>query len=191
MEFVDNFPISYIAWLFLFLCTNLAGNVTRKGKYWIFEIYWVEEGEMRVFVFAAILSLFSGLAFADAGTPNLKNLDKPIELNAGEVKSMYVVFNHSTHKSVACRVCHHEGLPKNRYAPCTSPGCHTITAPSSREPLSVFMAYHALDMKRSCLGCHKSLRKEYPQFVGCKPCHQSVGGKKQEEPGPVNTLAAQ
>lgn len=143
-----------------------------------------QENEMRVFLVAALVILFSNFPVAASGKPNLKNLDKPIELNAGDNKSMYVIFNHATHKSVACRICHHEGLPGNRYAPCTSPECHAITAPSSREPLSLFMAYHAQDMTRSCLGCHKSLRKEYPQFMGCKPCHQSVNPRINAENKP-------
>lgn len=146
---------------------------------------------MRVFILAALMALFSSLAFARGDAPNLKNLDKPIELDAGDEKNMYVIFNHSTHKSVACRVCHHEGLPGNRYASCASPECHAITAPSSREPLSVFMAYHAPDMKRSCLGCHKSLRKEYPQFMGCKPCHQTVGARSSAQAAPEQSEASQ
>lgn len=120
---------------------------------------------------------------ADAGaqsTPkiNLKNLETtPILLDAGDAKRMAVVFNHSSHKGVPCRQCHHEGLPGQRYAACTNPECHAITAASSREPLSVYMAYHAPQTKRSCFGCHKSLRDKYPAFRGCRPCHQSMRGK--------------
>lgn len=110
---------------------------------------------------------------------NLKNLQTtPILLDAGDSKRMFVVFNHSSHKSVRCRQCHHEGLPGQRYAPCTNPECHAITTASSREPLSVYMAYHAPQTKRSCYGCHKSLRGKYPDFRGCRPCHQSMRGKK-------------
>lgn len=118
---------------------------------------------------------------ASEARPNLKNLGKPIELDAGDVPRMYVVFNHSSHKKVACRNCHHDGLPGNRYASCTNPECHAITSPSSREPLSVYMAYHAPDMKRSCLGCHKTLKEKHPEFRGCKPCHQSMASKAAME----------
>lgn len=126
-----------------------------------------------------LLSLFyCANAFADAAHPNLKNLDKPIELDAGDSPRMYVTFNHSTHKSVKCRTCHHEGLPGNRYASCTNEDCHSLTGAKERDPMSVYMAYHAPDTKRSCYGCHKSLAAEYPQFKGCRPCHMTPMGRK-------------
>lgn len=134
-----------------------------------------------LFVFCVMFLLIAANFQNSSARPNLKNLDKPIELNAGESKRMYVIFNHSSHKKIACRNCHHEGLPGNRYAPCTNSECHAITAPSSREPLSVYMAYHAPGMKRSCYGCHKSLAAENPAFRGCKPCHQSMGSRKMAE----------
>lgn len=125
-----------------------------------------------------LISVFS--VSAVEGRPNLKILNEPILLDAGDSKRMFVTFNHSSHKSVACRNCHHEGLPGNRYASCTSPECHAITAASSREPLSVYMAYHAPDMKRSCYGCHKALAGKYAGFKGCGPCHKSWRAKPAE-----------
>ena len=133
---------------------------------------------MRFAVFCLCFVFIAGISIAAEKRPNLKNLDKPIELNAGDVPKMYVIFNHSSHKNIACRNCHHEGLPGNRYAPCTNSECHAITSPASREPLSVFMAYHAPDMDRSCLGCHKARAKEHPEFRGCKPSHQSLGSRE-------------
>lgn len=109
---------------------------------------------------------------------NLKDMDKPMLLDAGDSKRMEVIFNHSTHKTVACAQCHHEGLPGNRYAPCANKECHAIAAPSSRDALSVYMAYHAPDTKRSCYGCHKPLAGKYPGFRGCAPCHQTPTGRK-------------
>lgn len=128
------------------------------------------------FICALALVFCCGLARAD-NSPNLKNLNKPIELNAGESPRMYVVFNHSTHKSVKCRTCHHEGLPGNRYAACTNEECHSLKGASERDPMSVFMAYHAPDTDRSCYGCHKSLAGKYPNFKGCRPCHMTPQGK--------------
>lgn len=120
--------------------------------------------------------LFASAVCADSARPNLKNLGKPIELHAGDNSRMYVIFNHSTHKGIACRTCHHEGLPGNRYASCTNKQCHAETAASSREPLSVYMAYHAPHTQRSCYGCHKPLAGKYPGFKGCGPCHKSLKG---------------
>lgn len=128
---------------------------------------------MRYFLLVMCLVFASSLAMADASRPNLRNIDKPILLDAGDSKRMYVTFNHSSHKGITCKNCHHEGLPGNRYASCSSKQCHAITAPSSREVLSVYMAYHAPGMKRSCFGCHKPLAGKYPGFKGCGPCHSS------------------
>lgn len=128
------------------------------------------------FILSLALIFPAFFATASPSRPNLKNLDKPILLGAGPARRMYVVFNHSSHKDIACRNCHHEGLPGNRYASCVSPQCHAITSPSSREPLSVYMAYHSLRTKRSCFGCHKPLAGKYPGFKGCGPCHKSGQG---------------
>lgn len=138
-------------------------------------------GKMRnltiaVLIFLCLGGLFLGFSTALAKT-NLKNLDQPIELDAGESKRMYVTFNHSTHKDIACRTCHHMGLPGNRYAPCTNPECHALTSPSERNVMSVYMAYHAPGTDRSCAGCHASLASKYPQFKGCKPCHMTLSQK--------------
>ena len=131
---------------------------------------------MRSAVVIFVAMLLASLLCVDSAQsrPNLKNMASPLLLDAGPSKRMFVSFQHSTHKDIACRNCHHEGLPGNRYAPCTSPECHAIAAPSSREPLSVYMAYHAPDTQRSCFGCHKPLAGKYPGFKGCRPCHSSA-----------------
>lgn len=110
---------------------------------------------------------------------NLMDLNKPMELNAGKSPKMFVTFNHSSHKSVACRTCHHMGLPGNRYATCTNAQCHALNGASERSPMSVYMAYHAPNTDRSCYGCHKTLKGKYPSFKGCQPCHMTPQGRKQ------------
>lgn len=133
-------------------------------------------------LFCSALLMFFLLQQSTAqGRYNLKDLDKPIELDAGKSPRMYVIFNHSSHKDVACRTCHHEGLPENRYAPCTSEGCHSLQGASSRNPMSVYMAYHAHGTDRSCYGCHKQLAGKYPDFKGCSPCHPTMMGRKLTE----------
>ncbi len=135
---------------------------------------------MRLFclMLCALTLLWSAPA---AARPNLKNLGKPIELDSGTAKRMYVIFNHSSHKSVACRTCHHMGLPGNRYAACTNPECHSLPGPAERKPMSVYMAYHAPDTNRSCYGCHKPLAGKYPGFHGCSPCHLTPTGRAMQE----------
>ena len=135
---------------------------------------------MRHSLFAAIaLALaFAGAAHADPASPNLFSIRKPIELDAGKSPRMYVTFNHSNHKSVKCRTCHHMGLPGNRYAACTSEPCHSQPGASNRDVNSVYMAYHAPGMDRSCYGCHKALAGKYRNFKGCQPCHATPQGRK-------------
>lgn len=135
------------------------------------------------FLCAAFLLAISFPGLPDAIT-NLKDLANPILLDSGKSERMYVIFNHSTHKSVACRTCHHTGLPGNRYAPCTNEECHSIQGASSRDPMSVYMAYHAPNTDRSCYGCHKPLAGKYPDFKGCRPCHQTMMGRKVAEKAP-------
>ncbi len=125
---------------------------------------------------ALVLAL--GAAAPGAHGRNLLDLDKPMELNAGKSPRMFVTFNHSSHRNVACRVCHHEGLPGKRYAACTNEECHSLAGPAERDPMSVYMAYHAPDTDRSCYGCHKKLAGKYPNFPGCQPCHLTPQGRR-------------
>ena len=130
---------------------------------------------MRYFVVALfVLSLLCAVqAQAQETRGNLNTIKKPIELNDGTSKRMYVMFRHSSHKDVKCRTCHHEGLPGNRYASCTNEDCHSIKGARERDPMSLFMAYHSPDTDRSCYGCHRKLAGKYPNFKGCRPCHMS------------------
>lgn len=124
------------------------------------------------------LALACVCAAPEAGARNLNDLNRPMELEAGSSPRMHVTFNHSSHRQVACRTCHHMGLPDNRYAPCTNEACHSQPGASNRKPMSVYMAYHAPDTDRSCYGCHKKLAGKYPNFKGCQPCHMTPQGRK-------------
>lgn len=75
---------------------------------------------------------------------------------------MFVTFNHSSHKGVKCRTCHHEGLPKDRYASCTNEECHSIKGARERDTMSLFMAYHSPDTDRSCYAATVSWRANTP-----------------------------
>lgn len=130
---------------------------------------------MRYFTVALFMFflLCAGQTQAQESKANLKAIKNPIELKDGTSKRMYVTFNHSSHKDIKCRACHHEGLPGNRYASCTNEDCHSIKGPRERDTMSLFMAYHAQDTDRSCYGCHRQLAGKYPNFKGCRPCHMS------------------
>lgn len=141
-----------------------------------------------------ILILIFALSFAAAGqtlakdakkfTQPLKTIRGPITLDYGASPLLAVVFNHSTHKSVKCVLCHHElDARGGRYEPCTAKGCHDIPGARARSPLSAFMAFHDPDSDRSCYGCHKREARQHPEFVGCRPCHispmaKAIAGKK-------------
>lgn len=107
---------------------------------------------------------------ANAG--NLLSIRKPILLDYGASPRLAVVFNHSTHKEVACRTCHHivdeEG---QRFVKCTREECHSLKGSRQRDPMSAFMAYHAKGTDKSCYGCHLEERAKHPSFKGCQPCH--------------------
>lgn len=102
-------------------------------------------------------------------------LRQPIKMDYGASPLLMVVFNHDTHKSYGCRLCHHKspaGGPL--YAPCTTKGCHSIPGARERGKDSMFMAYHAPTKNRSCYGCHTKVAPEHAGFVGCYPCHGTL-----------------
>lgn len=124
--------------------------------------------------FAFCVFTFSpGMAAAAEGG-KLLLLRKPITMDYGTSPLLAVVFNHSTHKKVKCRTCHHmEDNQGKRFVKCTIKECHSTPGARQRGPLSMFMAYHARDTDRSCYGCHKMEAATHPEFKGCRPCHMS------------------
>lgn len=115
-------------------------------------------------------------ALAD-GKGSLFLMRGPIDLNYGPYPLLSVVFNHSSHRDVQCRLCHHKATPSgNRFVACTSSGCHPLPGARERVVDSMFMAYHTPSKKRSCYGCHTAEAVKYPQFRGCQPCHGNTAG---------------
>lgn len=126
----------------------------------------------------ASLAMFC-LAAAPAQAANLKSIRGPIDMNYATSPAFAVVFNHSSHKQIKCRLCHHmEDEDGKRFVKCTIEPCHSTPGARERDPLSMFMAYHARDTDRSCYGCHKMEAKKYPEFRGCRPCHMSPQARK-------------
>lgn len=128
----------------------------------------------------ALLSAFPVQA-RDAQMGPLKVLREPIKMDWGASPLLSVTFNHSTHKSFKCRLCHHmEAEDGGRYVACTTDGCHDIKGARERDPMSMFMAYHDPEAKRSCYGCHRKNAGKYPNFQGCRPCHMSSNPKPEQ-----------
>ena len=103
-------------------------------------------------------------------------LKNPIEMNGGSSPRMAVTFNHSSHKGINCRLCHHmETSEGDLFVPCTNEECHATPGARKRDTMSLFMAYHDKNTDRSCYGCHKKGAAARPQFKGkgCRPCHMS------------------
>ena len=100
---------------------------------------------------------------------------------AGAKKS--VKFNHSSHKTVECKTCHHEVEGKQTYAKCASAGCHDDLT-GKQPPKALFPIAHSKKKlgHQTCMSCHDSvvaqksgdeqaaLKKE---LMGCKgsKCH--------------------
>ena len=122
----------------------------------------------RALIAICMLSLIGGAAtWAVAG--DAKAPDKPIELKSSEHKKMWVKFNHATHESVECDVCHHAAPSdaKDAYVSCgASEECHSLKGTRERDPQSLFWAYHTKNSERSCYGCHTAMLGP-----GCRPCH--------------------
>ena len=83
----------------------------------------------------------------------MRVIKEPIVIKAGKSRRMDVTFQHNSHKGISCMQCHHLSGDKGRYVPCVE--CHAKPGPRERDPMSMFMAFHARDTQRSCLGCHK------------------------------------
>lgn len=131
-------------------------------------------------ILMACLLVLSFCACAQAAEQgNLKALRNPIVMDYGASPRFAVTFRHSDHKKQKCKTCHHIlDADGHRFVNCTIEQCHSTPGARDREPLSMFMAYHAKGTDRSCYGCHKMKAAKHPQFVGCRPCHMSPMTRK-------------
>lgn len=119
-----------------------------------------------------ITAIFVLLLAQPVSAGNLLSIREGILLDYGTSPQLAVTFNHDTHKSVKCRTCHHiADAEGKRFVKCTRDGCHDLKGSRQRNPMSVFMAYHARGTDKSCYGCHRMERSSHPSFRGCQPCH--------------------
>lgn len=111
-----------------------------------------------------------------AGAEEDKAPDKAIELKSSASKKMWVKFDHASHDSIDCEVCHHAAPSDatSKYVSCgASEECHYIKGSKERDVQSLFWAYHTKSAERSCYGCHNTMVEK-----GCRPCHMSLQAKK-------------
>ena len=108
-------------------------------------------------------------------------IKQPMEIKGGTSERMNVMFPHGAHRATNCMQCHHEVGPEGRYVACTQ--CHSKPGPRERDPMSMFMAFHAKEDTRSCVGCHKKTMEKNQdnygaRFKGCRPCHMTSGARQ-------------
>lgn len=124
---------------------------------------------MKRALIALSVLLLTGALPVSAAADDAKAPEKVIELNKSAHKKMWVKFDHATHESVDCAVCHHAAPSdaKSAYVSCgASDECHAATGTRERDPMNLFWAYHARNSERSCYGCHTATLG-----AGCRPCH--------------------
>ena len=118
----------------------------------------------------------------------VQTIRKPVIIKSSTHPHLNVEFNHTSHKGVSCFFCHHEVSKEGRYVSCST--CHILPGPRERAPISKFMAFHAKDDSRSCMGCHLRLAKDesskyFHTFKGCRPCHVAPINRKVSTQEPV------
>ena len=99
------------------------------------------------------------------------------KLNKGGKKE--VVFNHSTHKTVACVDCHHPVNGKEDYRPCSTAGCHDVMGQKEKGVNSYYQAMHKVKdvQHQSCVSCHTTTagddKDKKKELAGCakSKCH--------------------
>ncbi len=86
-----------------------------------------------------------------------------IDSEAGEMAA--VPFDHIGHEplTTSCSSCHHQTL-----GACDE--CHTLRGSEKGEGVTAENAYHALQSKHSCVGCHA----QHTEDKGCAGCHHSL-----------------
>lgn len=90
-----------------------------------------------------------------------------------------VIFNHKTHASYDCKICHHEVNGKEDYGKCANSGCHEdLTGKKSPALYAVVHSRKEL-AHQTCMSCHVKIAAEQPdrkkELTGCKgsACHAS------------------
>ena len=88
-----------------------------------------------------------------------------------------VTFNHTTHKTVDCAVCHHLVDGVENFQKCSDSGCHDAIGIKEKGINSYYRIAHDRKSETTCLGCHVKEAKAKPELrkalTGCKgsSCH--------------------
>lgn len=91
-----------------------------------------------------------------------------------------VVFNHTTHASVACAECHHPVNGVEDYRKCSTAGCHDNFDPKDKKSInSYYQAMHKAKGAKfdTCVSCHVKVagddKAKKKELAGCakSKCH--------------------
>ncbi len=88
-----------------------------------------------------------------------------------------VTFNHNTHTSVDCAVCHHEVNGVENFGKCSDAGCHDAIGAKEKGKNSYYRIAHDKKLENSCIGCHTKVagtdKAKKKVLTSCKgsACH--------------------
>ncbi len=104
---------------------------------------------------------------------------KPIMMDNTGNEKRFVTFNHNTHESVDCEICHHVADSEGSvYVSCAVDGCHNVMGTKDKSVHSYYQAIHKKGTEKSCVGCHTMAIAENPDLKdslnGCKSCHKPL-----------------
>ena len=84
-----------------------------------------------------------------------------------------VTFNHASHMDIACQDCHHTVADTYTIQSCSTEGCHD-NVKDRTDVTSFYRTFHTTkDTTKSCVGCHRTLKKEGTADapIACNSCH--------------------
>jgi hypothetical protein len=83
-----------------------------------------------------------------------------------------VTFNHASHMDISCTHCHHTVPNTFTFQSCMSEGCHDNVA-TRNDSNAVYKAFHTAQDQRSCVACHRQLKKQGKADapLACNSCH--------------------
>ncbi|WP_319542978.1 cytochrome c3 family protein [uncultured Pseudodesulfovibrio sp.] len=117
-----------------------------------------------------VLTLTTAMGFAATEAPGDLKLGPPEGMKATKT---LVDFSHAKHDAakIDCTSCHHTWDGTSDIQSCATPGCHD--QPGKKGETAYYSAFHAKNSDKSCLGCHKIIKKRdgKPVPVSCKSCH--------------------
>ena len=91
--------------------------------------------------------------------------------------SKAVVFNHSAHRTLDCKECHHAWDGAGAIQRCYDAGCHDAFDKADKSVKSYYLAVHNKKAKRStCVSCHEAEAARLGKEAGgrLKGCTRSV-----------------